>query len=550
MSTYAYNSQSAGDLITSSKFNEVTAALGRVTDVGLHPDVLADYVLWRSGATYYAKNSHTGAVTSNAACHTLANGLLATDKWLHFKGGSADYVLTGAIDFANYTDAVITGNPRRGTVFTPADTVNAFEFDENWWCVLDGFKIDGSNQATSGMGLKFTEATGTNYAKRNVIKNIDFSGCYQGIGDLGTTTNEGANNIFEDLNFFDSVVRDVAISAANTGGWNFSRCHSDHIAVQATGNYLFQFSGIHGLGLVGCSWLTGGASSKSTMLIEDTSFLTMDRCDAEKAGQNIFTFDNVDIANLTNIRAAEAGMDAGGSDANVEMAGCRDFNVSNFFFGTTTGLFGYVLDIGPAVGPVESTRLRFTNGSISSGYYGLGVRGANTTYVTLQNTDFHSNSTSDVRLNNNCEYVTLKGNRYLSGGTWSLTGDKHTYDQSVRAGASLDLSGGATDIDVFFAHIPCVLASYRLFYTEASSGDAGVTVEIGRYQDGVALDDDYFDQSTSEINKALGYSKLTTVGGLTQHVIAAGDTVTVGTAGGKAGTGEVRVVLDIIENAS
>ncbi|MCK9601323.1 MAG: right-handed parallel beta-helix repeat-containing protein [Sphaerochaeta sp.] len=140
----------------------------------------------------------------------------------------------------------------------------------------------------------------------------------------------------------------------------------------------------------------------------------------------------------------------------------------------------------------------------------------------------------------------INGN--VTFGIYDLGSSNKSYDRQIQSD-KLDLSGAATDVEGFFATCPCYLVGYQLLYTEASSADAGVNIRIGRYQNGVALDDDYFDISVSEVSKNLGYSKAFIGSDLTQKVIAAGDTVTVGTAGGKAGTGEVMIVLHIAEMA-
>ncbi|KKN79300.1 hypothetical protein LCGC14_0340820 [marine sediment metagenome] len=162
------------------------------------------------------------------------------------------------------------------------------------------------------------------------------------------------------------------------------------------------------------------------------------------------------------------------------------------------------------------------------------------TLATNVHTNFYESgdSTDNVYLGN-----------YASGGQtnrWNLLGTTTTVDHMPES-ITLDLSGGATDTEVFHAQHDMAIVGYTIYYTEASSGDAGVVVRIGRYQDGVALDGDYFDSVTSEINKNLGYQKVMVSSDMTQKAIAAGDTITVGTAGGKAGTGEVRIVLRIIE---
>jgi len=150
------------------------------------------------------------------------------------------------------------------------------------------------------------------------------------------------------------------------------------------------------------------------------------------------------------------------------------------------------------------------------------------------------------------ESYVIKSNR-ISGATTgmvSLNGDagKNSVDLTLLS-ASLDLSGGAVDLDIFHATCNCYLVGYYVFYTELSSADAGVDIRIGRYQDGVALDDDHFDLVTSEVSQNLGYQKRYISTDLTNQAIVNGDTVTVGTAGAKVGTGEISVVLLIVENA-
>ena len=132
-------------------------------------------------------------------------------------------------------------------------------------------------------------------------------------------------------------------------------------------------------------------------------------------------------------------------------------------------------------------------------------------------------------------------------GTAVITGSSSRVDEDVRSSV-FDLSGvGASDLPVFHAIKNYVLIGYRVLYTEASSGDAGVTIRVGRYQDGVALDDDYFDTSTSEISQNLGYIKTFTYDDMAQILVSAGDTITCGSIRGKTGTGEVMFILRLLE---
>ncbi|MCK5642577.1 MAG: hypothetical protein KAJ19_17345, partial [Gammaproteobacteria bacterium] len=119
--------------------------------------------------------------------------------------------------------------------------------------------------------------------------------------------------------------------------------------------------------------------------------------------------------------------------------------------------------------------------------------------------------------------------------------------QCIRS-IALDLTGGGIDIEIYHAPVAEILLGYTILYSVATGGGAGVEIRVGRYQDGVALDDDYFDDSISEVNKAKGYSKSFGTDVLLQTAISAGDTITGGTAGGKADTGEVMIFLYIAEN--
>ena len=148
-------------------------------------------------------------------------------------------------------------------------------------------------------------------------------------------------------------------------------------------------------------------------------------------------------------------------------------------------------------------------------------------------------------------YATAAGSFYLGGLRVLVDKDKEQGELPLGKhkviSSKLDLSGAASDVEVYHAASQARLYSYKIVYTEASSADAGVSIRVGKYSSGVALDNDYFDITTSEVSKDKGYSLAITSPDLTLAVIAAGATVTVGTAGSKVGTGEVMLILDIIE---
>ena len=149
-----------------------------------------------------------------------------------------------------------------------------------------------------------------------------------------------------------------------------------------------------------------------------------------------------------------------------------------------------------------------------------------------------------------CDRNVIKGN-IISGTQTSallIVGSEDAFDHCIMTD-ELDLSGAGADTAAYHAATHGQLVGYTIFYTELSSADAGVDIRIGRYQDGVALDDDYFDVTVSEVSQALGYATFIATAALTQITLAKGDTVTVGTPGGKTGTGKVRLVLYIADMA-
>jgi hypothetical protein len=112
-----------------------------------------------------------------------------------------------------------------------------------------------------------------------------------------------------------------------------------------------------------------------------------------------------------------------------------------------------------------------------------------------------------------------------------------TAAQFAKAIVIMDLSGGAvSDVPILHTSRALTLIKALILYTEASSGDAGITLKIGK-----ETDDDFYYTGTSEINKAKWYELDVT---LLQTAIAAGDTVVCSSAGSKAGTGEVLICLE------
>lgn len=142
------------------------------------------------------------------------------------------------------------------------------------------------------------------------------------------------------------------------------------------------------------------------------------------------------------------------------------------------------------------------------------------------------------------DYNVIKGNNCILGNLtapYSVLGVHSVLDGRARTAIAVDLSGSAATLVALHAEQALHLAWLTLLYTEASSADAGITIEVGKESDR-----DYYYTGATETNKALWYTKNLA---LLKSDVAAGDTVTFYSPGAKVGTGEVILVLDYLEGA-
>jgi len=178
----------------------------------------------------------------------------------------------------------------------------------------------------------------------------------------------------------------------------------------------------------------------------------------------------------------------------------------------------------------------------SAGHKGIAIESEANRNVIIGNTfnkhDYHIYETGTA------DYNVYRNNTFeneVGGDLFAFVGAHNNYDGLARTAVSADLSGAATTLITLHAEQSAYLIRATLLYTEASSADAGITLEIGK-----ETDRDYYYTGATETNKAAYYTKEVT---LLKHDIAVGDTVTFYSPGAKAGTGEVMLIIDYLTGA-
>jgi hypothetical protein len=112
---------------------------------------------------------------------------------------------------------------------------------------------------------------------------------------------------------------------------------------------------------------------------------------------------------------------------------------------------------------------------------------------------------------------------------------------------SFDLSGAADSEILFYADTTYYIASIVFLYAEASSADAGVAVQVGDTGSASA-----FLSKTSSTDKTLGntdlYQNTTGTNSFSNRDLVKGQYLRVTSAGSKTGTGEVQVIINLIQS--
>jgi len=112
----------------------------------------------------------------------------------------------------------------------------------------------------------------------------------------------------------------------------------------------------------------------------------------------------------------------------------------------------------------------------------------------------------------------------------------------VSSQVPVDLSGAGVTQHVFVADRAYTLTAANFVFTEASSADAGSNLSVGKVFIGTDDVDYFVNEVASEASKETGYRQ---VGTLLLTAVAEGDVITIVSAGGKTGTGEVLLQLEL-----
>jgi len=152
----------AGGLVTHTLFNEMTAAQGRITNLGLRPVQRPDFSIFKEGSNYYRRDGKDGIVdASGSDFAAILTQSLSEGRCVELLGLSSslvDFTLNSTVTIPK--GVTIKSNP--GSVrIKLANSVNkdmlvisdttGDQYDYVW---LDGLHLDGNRtNQTSGKGI-------------------------------------------------------------------------------------------------------------------------------------------------------------------------------------------------------------------------------------------------------------------------------------------------------------------------------------------------------------------------------------------------------------
>lgn len=446
------------------------------------------YTVFKIGTTYYAESTlstgidYSSVVGATEIQHAL-DGLTVGRTWQEKVLLKGDLTIATTLKVPPYTVLQIDGKLTLANG-SNCDLIRNKDFDAafDWYISICGGIIDGGTQTATSNGIHFQ---GT---QRSSIFNCRIKNVYQrGIWlDASATFNTGVAHVLN--NWIEDSDNGIVVSTSGAAG------SADHIICN---------NDIGGCTTNGILLSSGGACNVNNNLSWNNGY-----------GIQLYAADGNSVCNNRIDWNLYYGMMIAGASSVNTIVGNRCWVNSVDAANTYDGI--YVLDSNFNV--ITSNISRTYAGAVYQ-RYGINIAG-----------------TSD--------YNTIKGNIcYLNvTAPYSVVGAHNSYDGIARTAVAADLSGGAVTLVCLHPEQNLHLARAILLYTEASSADAGITVEIGKESDR-----DYYYTGASEINKALWYTKEVT---LLKNDVAAGDTVTFYSPGAKAGIGEIILILEYLTGAN
>jgi hypothetical protein len=143
-----------------------------------NPESEADYIIWVEGATYYAKNGHTGEVTDYASFDAAFNGVASDGIKVIIKTGTFLYSATCDLE-----DNMVVYGSGNATIIKPdaAITAPAFTVSGDDYVTIANLQIDGNSTATDGI---FHTNSANTYLYRLNIHDTTANGIlFDGMGD-------------------------------------------------------------------------------------------------------------------------------------------------------------------------------------------------------------------------------------------------------------------------------------------------------------------------------------------------------------------------------
>lgn len=452
------------------------------------------HTFYEVAGTFYAENTDGIIEYTGTDATTVLNSALADGGLVFVKEG--DYYLNKVSGqtyclLINNVRAWLQGEGIGKTVFHLNNSQGAdiIKIVNCYYIKISDLQLDGNKlNQTSGNGIWITSTTPGESYHTYEIQNVEIDACKdRGIYLYSSTANTYTNR----FRFFHSAIGTCGSHGIDAWGLGYEFFVSDSTIAACDGNGLY----LRGI---------GEGEIKGNNLFENLRGIYLYDSTALAIGQNFICTSD------------QEGILLGGSTSRCTVMGNVVYDNSYSAPDTYNGIKATdtateLTIVGNSVYDHQVVAVNKTQ------CQGIAINAG--TFIVVKGNNCHGNRTSPY---------------YIADGV-NLDG---SYDGIAQTRVSLDLSGGAQTLVCFHPKQHAYLVNASLLYTEASSGDVGVTIKIGK-----ETDDDYYYTGTSEVSKALWYEKIVT---LLQRNIDALDTVLFSTAGGKVGTGEVMLIIDYL----